>query len=45
MDLTLESNQRVNMLEEMILVNHAPPITGAVGEYSEHCDVGQTEGA
>lgn len=43
-DLTSESNQQVTVAEELI-GNHAPPIAGAVGEYPEHRDVRQTEGA
>lgn len=44
-DLTLEGNQQVNTPEEMIAVNLVPLIIGSVGEYPEHCDVRQTEGA
>lgn len=43
--LTLKHKQRVNVPEEVMAGNHVPPIAGSVGEYSEHCDVRQTEGA
>lgn len=44
-DLTLELNQQVNTTEEVMAANRIPSATGAVREYSEHCNVRQTEGA